>query len=239
MDRLAGFLKMLIPSGHTVGYWASVAALMASGITIYLFWATPGPKDETRSDQFSPSGTGNLGLQFQQQGLPLRVEKIDENEMWSYTAEIEVARAPVQILVPKQHCEGPSDQISIHAIVDQELEEVSRKISAMHQRFAFGDLSLGGYIVATERSFVTDLYGDSIDLEQENPFLRGFNFFTGTRYSGEAEGKWLINIESIEGRDGPNAIMTAQNVVLVFIRDAWGSEDRFWHLDVVGLRFAE
>lgn len=238
MNRLVRLLQLLLPSSHTVGYWASVAGIIASGITIYVFWATPSPEDDSQTKQFALSGTGNLGLQFQQQGRPIKVEKVSGNEVWYYTSQIEITRAPVQILVPKQHCERPSDEIMVHAITERDLHQVSEKIAAMRDEgFPFQDLFLGGYATAAEPNFVTDLYAEEIDLGQDNPFLRGWNFFSGTRYSGEADGKLLINVESIG--DGENALMASQDIVLVFGRDACGTEDRFWHVDVVGLQFAD
>lgn len=238
MDRLVRLLKLLVPSGHTIGYWASVVGIIASGISIYVFWVTPSTEEKAETSQFALSGTGNLGLQFQQQGRPIKVEKLSADGLYSYTSQIEIRRGPIQVLVPKQHCDRPSDEIMVHAIVDRDVQQVSEKINAMRDAgFLFGDLFPGGYGVAAEPNFVSDLYGGEFDLGQENPFLRGWNYFSGTRYSGEAEGKPLINIESIG--DGSNSLTTAQHIVLVFGRDVCAPEETFWHVDVVGLRFAD
>lgn len=118
------------------------------------------------------------------------------------------------------------------------MELVSNEVQMMRlEGVQFEELFPRGYGSAAEPNFVTDLYGESLDLGMKNPFLRNWNRFAGSQYSGEVDGKLLINIENIE--DGLNALMTAQHIVLVFGQEACGTEDRFWHLDVVGLRLDE
>jgi hypothetical protein len=202
---------------------------------MYGFWqsqsATTSPKPA-----HIYSGTGNLGLEFRQNGAVVQVAKSDNDPAWYYTSQVMLEREPFQVLVPKRHCDQASDEMMVHVIIDTELAAISEKISALRdEKHPFSDIFLPGYAMASQPNFVTELYDDSFDLKQDNPFRRGWNFFYGTRYSGELDGKLLVNVEWLGTET--NAINTAENAVLVFGRAECTSGPGFWHIDVVGVQF--
>jgi hypothetical protein len=184
-----------------------------------------------------------------QNGVGIRVTATREDFAYGYTSEVTLERKSFQILIPKTHCDQASDVLLVHVITSASLAEVSERIDYMQRNyFLFDDVFPEYQTVVATPHFVTDMYGGAFRTPQRkafekagSPFERSWNFFYGPRYSGTVDGKWLINLETINGNalsTLSDAGETGDSLVFVFGRPECVEQPRFWNIDVVGVNFS-